>query len=1051
MEIQMSDNNTEAFLQTRILFHLFSHPLFSECRADSSELSVCQFGLGYYGQLFLSAALQCGQLVNKTLSINLFSKSIKPEKKHFLNSRSALGDFFDIDKSGVSEGSYGSLRFNNAVFSGAEDNGEVLKKCIGNSCYVFVALGTDELNRKIARECQKLNLDCMICYVVRYPSEEDVEQERFAPVKVLEDPDGAFKFEIDRMAFNCHLVWSGKQNLNIDYSSEKERHFKPNSYNYHSCVSNIISIQSKLESVGITLNKEDILDPAVMLEKANRFDAIKDEYKDELAYIEHRRWVTEKLCEGYTKLPVEECPIGVTRAGKRHVCLVKSNRGISLPVDDGSDDTDLWESVDESTLDELDLVSLRIHKRNIKEKESRFVNHPLNSEAYDSLRVLSKLSKEPFAVFCEWSNCMQEIYLGKHTAVKRYNELRRKFCQAANLSENIPEIKRFEELFIPFVEALRYVDFKSYDYVLAEQIPFILTYHTDTCLVVPLVTGSNDESFENVACAMLLNPAKLILVHESIHIGANSSDAIKKQAKKRQAEIDRAVAQAKNLVASKGLQTVVSEKPLTIGQDYDCNKWREKCSKAFFQSPRTENELWLELLDRIPDSGWEEVEINSKTGSVKYGSSLKFINRPCFLTASDLASFCGANGRAVHPVFPAEEINELWKKFVEDAKNWKKLAENAKIWQKLRGSKHRCETEKDSELLKKIRSDPELRKKLDEYLRFKNKATPWKRLCSDLSKSCEDPQNKNVVLSFTDDSKCSERTIKTYILPDACYETVMSLTSRLIGQNKNIKDFRDSSSDYIAFNNNYTSNAFTLEVRTTKDNIGFFDELLGNPDLLTGTNRWTTRRITGNDKSGEFLPNSLCFFANELTVRSVDLDIFEYELLKWFADKGYVRNLAKKGSNHYSFSFATADIRHLLTNAGFILELYLFNQLAENRSRFSDIVNGYQIFWKEKENKQNNEFDLVVTKGFQSALIECKATARLDEEYYTKLINHSQTMTDSNWPFGINCISVIAAYVDHKDERLKEKYSEAVTTVWSKNALDNFAETLLKLFEENER
>lgn len=50
------------------------------------------------------------------------------------------------------------------------------------------------------------------------------------------------------MAFNAHLVWCG---LNVDF--EKERAKFKNPYNYNSSVSNAISVQYKLHSIGIDM------------------------------------------------------------------------------------------------------------------------------------------------------------------------------------------------------------------------------------------------------------------------------------------------------------------------------------------------------------------------------------------------------------------------------------------------------------------------------------------------------------------------------------------------------------------------------------------------------------------------------------------------------------------------------------------------------------------------------------------------------------------------------------------------------------------------------
>ena len=57
-------------------------------------------------------------------------------------------------------------------------------------------------------------------------------------------------------------------------------------------------------------------------------------------------------------------------------------------------------------------------------------------------------------------------------------------------------------------------------------------------------------------------------------------------------------------------------------------------------------------------------------------------------------------------------------------------------------------------------------------------------------------------------------------------------------------------------------------------------------------------------------------------------------------------------------------------------------------------------YWE--NNFSKNEFDCIVTKGFSTVFIECKATGELSLDYYTKLFALSNT-------FGINMTAVIVA------------------------------------------
>jgi hypothetical protein len=138
-------------------------------------------------------------------------------------------------------------------------------------------------------------------------------------------------------------------------------------YNHNSCTSFVIAMQYKLHGIGA--------DAGTPAEQARQFLACisRDEaLKRELICLEHRRWVTEKLCAGYRCITdLNECAGGSMKdeRRKRHVCIVRSppDAGLSSPAwttPEGLPDPVKWDHPSPealAALDELDRMSVELH------------------------------------------------------------------------------------------------------------------------------------------------------------------------------------------------------------------------------------------------------------------------------------------------------------------------------------------------------------------------------------------------------------------------------------------------------------------------------------------------------------------------------------------------------------------------------------------------------------------------------------------------------------------------------------------------------------------
>ena len=94
---------------------------------------------------------------------------------------------------------------------------------------------------------------------------------------------------------------------------------------------------------------------------------------------------------------------------------------------------------------------------------------------------------------------------------------------------------------------------------------------------------------------------------------------------------------------------------------------------------------------------------------------------------------------------------------------------------------------------------------------------------------------------------------------------------------------------------------------------------------------------------------------------------------------------------------------------------------------------------------ENNELDLVLTKGFQSLIVECKARSKLDQNFYFKL----NSLVDM---FGVGAHKVLlttANTEDNDDNRMQRERGNmmGITTISEIEEIQDIAETLMALLQ----
>ena len=1010
------DRNSSLAIQ----YHLYKNPLYQSC-PDSDSINVLIVGLGKHGQKFLDICLQNGQLRNKKLNVVVVSDDVA-FKEIYLSERPALPNFFNIDGANSDDENYGNVSFiitklneEEGVDTTALEN--LICQCHDNQPphYIFVALGQDELNYKVAQtfktSTEILDINCFISYI--YENNKMQQKDSgICPLYINKDIKKLALYpEIERMAFNTHLVW--EKNLNIGLRSIKSD-YKRN-YNHDSCISSVFSLKYKLFSMGINLDVFSFSEAAkifkeIIFNKKNRT------LRNELIWIEHRRWVTEKICSGWRTLQdIEQCISSSNTKNEKqklHICIRKSRPDQKL----AHEYTDLtkWDTMSEtelSKLDDLDRMSVELHLMFLKKaKLIKEIHNPLLNNILIGISTLIDDNKQAVTAFEEWLACMRDIQNGDISKAPLYKSLKNTFLKITDkfTSERKialeEQINALETIFRPILASMEYRNFKNDDMALVDNIPFILTYTEEAYLVVPFAFGDNTSVFGNVSAATVAGPSNIIylcLVETNEDFNALCEyvpyviEYMRKKNFNANVEFVLICKNTKNFVIDE-----LKESLLEVGN----GKIRQIKIITFSYPESISRKLKSYLKQRAKNKRFFALEKNSTIlsymlqGSGLYNSfasysfdsynikfydidgcdMLEYITKRPYITVSDMATFNLSSGeRGVQSEF-FEDYKELWAKYCE-------------------------------------------------------KPGFWKLTCDILA---EYSDKNDIIASFRrtqQHEKSNDAKIYTYILPSMCRKTVSKIIDYLKTQEILEKE------SYVR---NYTADSCQVVIADRCNALAEYDSLFANvyalmlPDdvrLFLDTKRHEVKVIF----------NGLVVKDLQIT-GSRPAEILS--LLKFFKNKGYILDLCvnQNQDTKISFTYATGTIKELLTTAGKILEIYTSHKVKE-LGKFDDVASSFEVNWKGTEVK--SEFDCVLTKGFRSLFVECKARSDISQEFYFKL-------TALAHQFGINAKAVLVADTQEKSfhdnaafNAMQRKRGDMldVITIWKPDEINDIGHTLLKI------
>ncbi len=1009
-----------------LLCHLYTHPLYQNLQPGTDSLNVMIFGFGNYGQKFLDICLQAGQMKGSNLNVTVFADAMT-DRDIYLNERPALGSFFNIDNQNPGNDTYGSIVFKKTELyrDSRSKNKEIMQDIICDfqdkegkvPHYIFIALGDDILNMTAAEACR----DAVEVLEIPCPVNFSWESKKFTrklptglnPVYVCEDARKSDVFpSLERMAFNVHLVW--QKNLNISLADTK-REFR-NPYNYNSCLSYVLALKYKLHSINIDIDNSDYAECA---RKFHAFlsDKTNTQAKDILIWLEHRRWVTEKLCLGWTAISdIDDCAVGMTKdeRRKRHLCIAKSRPDHILTTEfckNGNfEKWDISTKEELNKLDPLDRISVKLHRMYKKRADAAKKKNILTGNIVSEIRLLIDANKEATVAFQEWYTCLKDIWSGDRKKISLYKNLKNAFTDSLsslaleNRRTIREQVKALDTQFFPILASLEYRDFKQDDIALVDNIPFILTYSESLYLVIPYKTGDNTDEFSNIAAATVLNPARIIY----LAYVKNNADLD---------EISKKLSYTAEYMKKKNLRAgidFVFIQPTAAGEfidDAQISRIKAEGMGRIRQIKVIATEKKSEIKDRVL-----EYLNTRKKGKHIFAAEYK----PSGIT--DILDTAGFFDSFDCYEFDMGKIR--FKSIVGcDALEYVNKTPHVSINDMISFEKSSSESSNQPEFFNDY-------KDLWHQYRKKNMSLSWKLMCDQLANYSN---NSDILVKFkklNNNAKSADTQVHRYIIPYNCSDVIRKILDFL-----RTHDIAEPGSNITG----HTSRSCEVII---KDKCGYknlYNKLFANPYILM---------------MPEAIKLHLDTKAREVYVCFDNLMVADWrpggnraaeicDIIKFLEGKGYLTNLTDRGGA-LSFTYATSDIKELMTTGGKLLEVYVYHKIKET-SGFDDVVSSFEINMENTE--VTSEFDAIVTKGFRTLFIECKATSGIKQEYYYKIAELARK-------YGINATAVLIAdtqeqnFYDTTPVNIMQRQRGdmlGVITVYKPEEINNIGETLLKI------
>lgn len=988
---------------------IFSYPLIKSVN-DSRTVKVLAAGYDEYTKAFIDECLTAVQIPDLSLRLTAVSELPRESCDDYIRGRAALKDFADINGSLEKSGkeSFGKIDFVSADSFAAEP------QKIAEYTYIFVSGGSDEDNIKNAQELASYASDkCTICFVAQNAGEQ--AGGNLIPVFVNADECAEADDGLMEMALNTHLIWNNK--ISIDEALEL---FNSCEYEKNSSLSYALSVKYKLLSVGINYDSPDAAGKFAQLLKEN------NGLLGTLSACEHRRWVTEKLLDGWTQPLCADGTIdydGIIESGavrneknKTHICITRcSNDMTSLSRLSAEE----WDNDNNNAMtgrDDLDKVSLTLHRAFRKHSQGMSYSPETELQSIYELFIKNDIS---LTAYNQLVLCLKNILNGCYGYSVHYDyyekavkDAAEPICEAERSSVN-SELDKIRHKYYSKIQANLYKNYKLNNVDLIEKIPFVLTYKVKPGMAMALdLCGENQEKndavFENAASVTVIKPSVLVYTY---YFSANSKTG--QIADKLCSLVNyfnsRRIGCKVRLVVA--VSSTVPEKKLNGLKKRADSLIKNKVIEKYELIPcRDEGDAAEKLVVALAN---ENIDMYDGT-TLLFSSpvcNLDYIGRirstfSYFEFKSEAKEFVNCSGCDYLKYIDDNSYFRIMDMFslkrAEDAKfNTPDYSEDyEKLWEIYCGSYFRGH---DS---------------------FRRGVCTWNILCDALSEYTA--RNDKVISARL--SPC-RRYEDTLYFPSYSKDAAFVILERL--EAHNVVEAGSCISTY-------TEDTCRMKIISSfRDISGMIEEFINNAN------------VTANYRNiyVETFNNRIDLYSGRLDVPALELNFNNrrdiMELLRQLSGARYISRLTENG-NTVSFSFTSQRMKEMLTSAGMILEVYTYYE-ALKTGYFDDIASGYEFRWSHDNVK--NELDGVMTKGFRSLIIECKARKQLDQNFYHKLYSISEQ-------FGINAGMVLIAntydsfFANQNHDQIQRGQMMDIITVSKREDIENIGETLKKIMED---
>lgn len=1084
------EKNKEGLTDPMIVIQklLYKHPLYVDVPKGVSDVNVLVIGSGTYGQKFIDVSLQAGQMSGIKLNITAVSDEPEEDKESYLRFRPALCEFVYVEGSSSMEENitYANLEFRGVSEKSDEENDkprfgknpqvdeEIVKNIIESAVaknkeyhYVFVALGSDRISRRLARLCSERIRDCYgsirpVCYVsqkVKKEVECDIDNKLY-PAWINEPIDMATIDQyLGEMAFNTHNSWNST--MNFDVAKERQQFFtselEKDKYNRTSSMSYALSIKYKLHSIHI--EGDDSLEAAEqfskqILERRFTSDDAKKKF-EQLVNLEHRRWLIERAVDGWTaprddngKLKLEDC---IARGSvkdstnRTHPCMVQGSE--SSPLSDPKyivENHAKWNEGDiDPELDELDRMSIDLH-RCFKRQADIFRKESFIQNA-DIVFIQNKIPNEfenTMREFKQFQFALKNILNGSESYSRQYSYYQEVFKSSLNElpRETSVEIEKrltvIEHDLFPIIESNLYRNYKANDEILIEKIPYILTYRNVPAIAMTFEDGKyqngrNEAVFGNVAAASVLRPKKIHFLYtydkdSSIDLLIHKFDASLNYFGKRKIYC--------------GVELIISCLKKVSNEDRD--NLQEELSDLKEKYQQTNGNAWIANYHIFDVDNYEEAAVQFREYLTENPIDLYDGGNQLFPSAYDNALFTGQIIKQDIPYFEfnwrnkafTKRINCEYLKFVKDT-SFIRIQDMFSLMNATDNRFNLPEFADDYENLWKIYTGEYL-----DYNKFENGVKNWNYLCSCLEKY-EANQSPLARLEIRSNKNTTYKWV-TYFLPDYSFSTVKKLLERL-------KDYGIVERESTLVK--HASDTCKLEMKINAYYEKKVSCIFMNPQILLPYYGIEVQKYRS------YNVDYVVIIHNNLTVTNVNLDHnssgrqkYAIGVLKQLEKAHFIHQLKqnKDEPKLVSFVYSSPRIKQILNSSGEILEIYAYYETLKT-GYFDDVACGYEFCWESGGVK--NELDLVLIKGFKSMIVECKAVVELKLDHYHKL--HS--IADQ---FGIGTTKILLGNTYSKSNVVADKLNImqrsrgtqlGITTISNKEEIINIGKTLKQLMETN--